>query len=189
MLLSLIGAGGTGKTEVFKKIKEKHPGWQYFTEGVRHQVPAFGYNNPYEIVDKLGIAAFELMNINSWSVIDPKVNTILNPKVNIVTDRSSIDNYAYYLLHRISKQDFEAETLIRNMAKYYASLTDIFVYFSIGKIPLVSDNMRPESLEYQQKIGLKIDQAIKQLDIPESKIYPLNSISLNERVEEILLLS
>ena len=32
MFLSLIGAGGTGKSEVFKKIKEKYLEWQYFTE-------------------------------------------------------------------------------------------------------------------------------------------------------------
>ena len=186
MFLSLIGAGGTGKSEVFKKIKEKHPEWQYFTEGVRHQVPAFGYKNPYEIVNELGIAAFELMNINSWSVIDHKVNTTLNPEVNIIADRSAIDNYAYYLSHRVSEQDFDAETLIRNMAKYYASLSDFFVYFPTGKIPLVGDNMRPESYLYQAQIDRKIKQAIKKLEVPESKIYHLKSVDLEERVDEVL---
>ena len=126
------------------------------------------------------------MNINSWSVIDPKVNTLLNPNVNIITDRSAIDNYAYYLFHRISDQDFDAETLLRNMAKHYASLNDIFVYFPIGKIPLEGDDMRPESTQYQAQIDRKINLAIKKLEVSESKIYHLKSVDLEERIDEVL---
>ncbi len=77
MIIALTGAHGTGKTTVFDVLKKKYPSFVYFTEGVRHQVPAFGYSNPYDIVNEIGIGAFELMNINSWSIIDPKSNSLL----------------------------------------------------------------------------------------------------------------
>jgi len=104
MLVSLVGSIGVGKTTIFNQIKKRYPQWQYFTEGVRHQTLDFGYKNPYKIVDEIGIGAFELMNINSWSVIDHKSNTALNLKNNIVTDRSAVDNFAYYLLHKKIRQ-------------------------------------------------------------------------------------
>ena len=186
MLISLMGSHGTGKTSVFDIIRNKNPQWQYFTEGVRHQVPSFAYEDPYKIIEEVGVGGFQLMNINSWSVIDPGVNSILDPRKNIVTDRSSIDNYAYYLDLKNTKQDFDSEKLIKGMAKHYASFVDLFVYFPIGLFPLEGDNMRPDDIDYQKRINEQIQVAFNELEVPSSKIHKLESIDLDERVTEVL---
>ena len=188
MLVALVGSQGTGKTTVFNKIKEIHPEYQFFTEGVRHQMPAFGYKDPYEIVDELGIGAFELMNINSWSVIDPKLNTALNLEKNIITDRSAADNYAYYLCLRQTPADFASERLLKSMAKYYASLVDVFVYFPLSTIPLVGDDMRKDSKDHQKNVDLAILDSFDALKVPKTKIYTLKAVGLEDRVKEVLTL-
>jgi len=186
--MSLVGSHGVGKTKVYNLIKERNPSWQCFSEGVRHQVPSFGYEDPYKILDEIGIGAFELMNINSWSVVDPKVNTTLDPRINILTDRSSVDSFGYYLALRKSQADFDVGGLVKGMAKYYASLVDIFVYFPIGPFPLKGDKMRPNDKEYQKLVDEKILVAFKELGVPESKIHRLRSVKIDERVEEVLKL-
>ncbi len=188
MLIALIGSHGTGKTTVFDAIKKIRPQWQYFSEGVRHQVPAFGFTDPHQIVGEIGIGAFELMNINSWSIIDPQVNSLFNRKIPTFMDRSPIDNYAYYLTLK-GENDVKFEKLVRGMAKHYAGIIDLFVYFPIGIFPLKGDDMRPDDKEYQKRLDQNFREALKELGIPESKIYALKAITVKGRVEEILALT
>ena len=185
MIISLVGSHGTGKTAVFEQIRLKHPEYQYFKEGVRHQVPSFGYGDPYKIVDEYGIGIFEVMNINSWSVIDPNVNTRLDTNGTIVTDRSSVDNYAYFLT--LKKQgDIKLQRIIKQMAEYYASLVDRFVYFPTGAVRLQKDHMRPGGDNYQKSVDENIRKAFEDLGVPKPKIHHLQSYSVEERVEEVL---
>jgi len=188
MILALTGSHGTGKTTIFEAIKAGCPDYLYFSEGVRHQVPAFGYSDPHKIVDEIGIGAFELMNINSWSVIDYKVNTALDLKTTIITDRSSIDNYGYYLTLKNKSVDSKVEKLVKNMARYYASLIDIFVYFPIGVFPLKADNMRSGDEDYQNRLDENIMKTFSEFEVPQSKIYRLKPTTVEERVNEILKL-
>lgn len=193
MITALVGAHGTGKTTVFNVLKERHPEWAYFTEGVRHQAPAFGYGSPYHIVEEVGIGAFELLNLNSWSVIDPAVNTLLDPERRVVTDRSAVDNYAYFLTLKRQTDDPQlqeinarVEPLVRKMARHYASLVDRFIYFPIGKFPLVGDDMRPADTEYQQQMAREMGFAFHSLNVPQIKIHTLEALTIDDRVEEVL---
>lgn len=185
MLLSLIGSHGTGKTSVFKVLKEKHPEWQYFTEGVRHQVPAFGYQSPYDLVADHGICVFEIMNINSWSVIDSRVNPLIGSNMPIITDRSAVDNLAYFLTEKRTQRDEVVEPLVRAMAQHYASLVDRFVYFPVGVFPLVGDEMRKSDLTHQMDVDQNVVRALQELNISEVKVHLLQAKSIEERVEEI----
>ena len=115
-------------------------------------------------------------------------NTALDPKQDIVTDRSSVDNYAYYLSLKKSKQDLAAEKLIKGMAKHYASLVDIFVYFPTGVFPLEGDKMRPSDVRYQLKVDKNILRAFSELGVKRSRIHTLKSANLNDRLEEVLKL-
>jgi len=188
MIIALIGSHGTGKTTIFNIIKDKYPKFQYFSEPTRHQTTALGYNSPYEIVEKFGIGTFELMNINSWSVIDPKINTTLDINRPIITDRSALDNYSYYLTLRNSEYDFYTADLIKEMTKYYCSLIDLFIYFPVGIFELVGDEMRIDNTKHQIDVDNNLVLAFKELDIPKSKVYTLKSISINDRTNEILKL-
>ena len=72
------------------------------------------------------------------------------------------------------------------MAKHYSSLIDIFVFFPIGVFPLIKDEMRPGSKEYQIKHNANMIRAFEELKIPKNKIHLLKSKSVDKRVEEIL---
>ncbi|MBI2547742.1 AAA family ATPase [Candidatus Woesearchaeota archaeon] len=185
MKFALIGSHGTGKTTVFEQIRVTHPEFQYFQEGVRHQVPSFGFESPYDIIDRIGIGAFELMNLNSWSVIDPAVNSTLDPTRTIITDRSAIEGYAYFLSLKTERDNGVAE-LIRHMSRHYASLIDTFVYFPIGVFPLSGDQMRPCRPDFQREVDDKVRVALQELDVPMDKVYRLQSKDIEGRVNEIL---
>ncbi len=185
MVIALIGSHGTGKTTVFEALKQSKPEWLFFSEAVRHQSRVFGYHDPYQVTEKLGIGVFELMNINAWSVIDPLVNSALNPEKIIITDRSAVDNYGYYLAMRETEFDAKIETLLRGMAAHYASLVDIFVYFPIGKFPLQGDELRKGSVLHQSEIEHGIQGALCELNVVHNKLYYLKSTTVHERTEEI----
>lgn len=186
MIIALIGAHGTGKTSVFNALKTKRPNFLYFSEGTRHQTTVFGYANPYQIVDEVGIGTFEAMNINSWSVIDRKVNTVLDAKKTIITDRSAIDNYGYYLTLKKGRKDVLLGTFIKKMAKHYVSLIDIFIYFPVGVFVLKNDKMRLGDEAYQKKLDKNMRKALSELGIPKAKIHELKSVKIKDRVDEIL---
>lgn len=186
MITALIGSHGTGKSTVFEELKPHIPEANFFTEGVRHQTPSFGYDNPYQLIGKFGVGAFELVNINSWSVIDPGVNSLLSKTDVVITDRSAVDNYAYFLTLAASEEDLKLLPLIRNMARHYASLVDKYIYFPTGNIELVGDDMRPSDIEYQERVASNIELALDELGVPESKVHQLGSIIVSERVKEVL---
>ncbi|HSX16279.1 MAG TPA: AAA family ATPase [Candidatus Saccharimonadales bacterium] len=185
MIIALIGSHGTGKTTVFEKLRGELPESHFFTEQVRHQMPKFGYKNPYQFIDQYGIAAFELMNMNNWNVIDPTVNTALTG-ARLITERSAIDNYAYYLALRSSEFDYKAEAVLKNMAQYYASLVDLFIYFPVGVIPLKADAMRKKDKTYQLEVDRHIRETLDRFGIGGNKIYQVHTTSVADRTKEIL---
>ena len=143
------------------------------------------YQSPYDLVVDYGIGVFEVMNINSWSVIDQKVNPLLNNAVPIITDRSAVDNLAYFLTEQRTSQDKVVEPLVRAMAQHYASLVDRFVYFPVGVFPLVGDEMRKRDVEHQEVVDRNVIRALQELGISEKKIYRLRAETIEERVREI----
>ncbi|HLF54792.1 MAG TPA: AAA family ATPase [Candidatus Nanoarchaeia archaeon] len=184
--ISLIGSHGTGKTTIFDKIKEQRPELRYFRESVREFVPALGYASPWDLVREFGIGPFELMNMNSWAVMDPAQNSLLQQNDTIVTDRSAIDNFAYYLTLCTGQTDFDVEELLKRMGQYYASLTTKFVYFPIGAIPLKGDDMRPSDSDLQRRVDENISRAFRILRVPEQKVHLLKSTTIDGRTKEVL---
>ncbi len=185
MIIALIGSHGTGKTSVCKVLKKKKPEYAYFTEGVRHQVLKFGYKDPFQIAEKFGIGAFELMNVNSWSVIDSDANTLLAKNRTVITDRSALDNYAYFLALKKAPDKKVAE-LVKRMCKHYAGLVDKFIYFPVGAITLKGDDMRPEDADFQKKVDQCIRKAIRELGVNKNKVYVIKKGSPEMRTEEVM---
>jgi len=183
--ISLIGSHGTGKTTVFEELKRKRPDYKYFSSSVRYMMPILGYKNSWELTKEIGAGHFELMNLNSWSVIDPKQNTLLKPEDAVITDRSAVDCYAYFLTLRDKPADYELGNLIKLMAKHYASLITGFIHFPTGVFPLKGDETRPADERLQKKVDENIPRALYGLGIPEKRVYHIRSTSVDDRVEEV----
>ncbi|MFA5854054.1 MAG: AAA family ATPase [Patescibacteria group bacterium] len=189
MRVALTGTHGVGKTTVFEKVKERRPDAAFFSEAVRHQMLAFGLGHPIDdVCRKYGIGAFELFNMNTWSVIDPSVNTELRADRLVITDRSTIDSFAYFLAMQSTLFDSHLEPLVLKIAQYYASLYDLFIYFPRDVFPLVGDDMRPDSIEFQRKVDACLWRAFGIFETPEKKIHRLQATTVDARVEEVLAL-
>ncbi len=184
--IALIGSHGTGKTTVFEELKKRKQDYKYFSSAVRHMMPALGYKTPWELIARIGEGQFELMNMSSWAVIDPKQNTQLKAEDTIITNRSTVDYSAYYLTLRERPTDYELGDIIKGIAKHYSSLVDHFVYFPTGVFPFKTDHMQPENSDFQKKVDTAIPRALHWLGIPEKKVYHLKSTTVDARVEEAL---
>ena len=184
--IALIGSHGTGKTTVFEELKKRKPDYKYFSSSVRHMMPILGYKNAWELTEKMGAGQFELMNMNSWAVIDPKQNTQLKMGDTVITDRSAVDCSAYYLTLRDKAADYELCDVLKKIAKHYASLVTSFIYFPAGVFPLKGDEIRPNDERLQKKVDLNIPRALHWLDVPEKRLYHLRSATVEDRVEEVL---
>jgi len=187
MHIALAGSHGVGKTTVFDLLRERRPDAAYFSEAVRHQMPAFGIGHPIDDVCRIyGIGAFELFNMNAWSVIDPAVNTLLTESRLIVTDRSAVDSYAYYLAMRETSVDALLEPLVRAIARHYASLIDLYVHFPIGIFPLHGDDMRPADDSFQREIDKCFVEALDILGVPKTRVHTLCATDPIDRANEVL---
>lgn len=189
MLVALTGTHGVGKTSVFEPLKFLCPEAAFFSEAVRHQMKAFGFGHPInDFCRTYGIGAFELFNMNAWSVIDPEVNTLITTKRLVITDRCTVDSIAYYLAMRSTVIDSLLERPVLSIARHYASLYDLFVYVPRGVFTLVGDEMRPDDVVFQKRVDERISQAFELLDVPPSKVYRLTATSVEDRVKEVLAL-
>ncbi len=188
MIIALIGAQGTGKTTIFNELGRCLPRSSFFSEGTRHQMPSFGFGNPYELIDQHGVGVFEVLTINAWATTDEVTNTLLAKAKNnlVITDRCAVDNYAYYLTLKAGAQDEQLGELIRQMAVHYTQLVDRFIYFPTGRIPLVADRMRPDNTAYQQAVDTNIWKALQDLRVDPQKIHSLEAVGIDERVAEVL---
>jgi predicted ATPase len=184
--IALIGSHGTGKSTVFEELKKRKPDYKYFSSAVRHMMPALGYKNAWELINRIGTGQFELMNMSTWAVIDPKQNTQLKPEDTIITDRSAVDYSAYFLTLRERPTDYELGDLIKGIAKHYSSLVDHFIYFPTGVFPFKADHMQLENSDFQEKADTAIPRALHWLGIPEKRVYRLRSAAVEDRVEEAL---
>ncbi len=186
MTISLIGAHGTGKTTIFNLLKAEHPDWQFFGENIRHLMPKFGYQDPYEMAAEVGSGAFQLMNVNAWCMIDPDSNSQFDKTRPAICDGAVISNYIYYQALRKTEADLKLENAFIRVASYYATLIDKFIYFPIGMIPLMADPMRPGDYDFQKRIDDQIPLAFAQLKIPPEKIYKLKTNTPEQRLAEVL---
>ena len=171
MLIALTGSHGVGKTTLFTSLKERYSA-QYLSSATRHQSDRFGYGDPVAFAKSIGSAAFQMMNMNMWTVIDPAVNTLLDSRLPIITDRCSVDNYAYYLALR-TERDAPLHCLVTEMAKHYASFIDTFVYFPTGKFPCVGGDKRLADPLFQQQVDDAWHEAFEALGCEKSKLYTL----------------
>ena len=173
MIVGIIGSHGTGKTSTINEIKKIYPQWIYINEATRNLIPILGYRNPYTFIEDYNISYYECLMFGYWSIIDKNQNPLLKSNnITIITDRSPIDNLAYYYLHR-KDNEFSNESYLERLCNHYANLYDIFFYIPI-KFKIQNSEMQP--LITQKKMDGLIKSLLKKYNIPykcESRVKKL----------------
>lgn len=177
MIVAIIGSHGVGKTSTINRIKELCPKWLYVSESTREIMPKLGFYNPYEFVDKYGIAFYESIIMSQWSCLKLLRNSNQNY---IILDRSPIDNLAYYYLHR-TNDEMIYENIMLKLTQYYLHFIDELVYFPTGVFKLIPDSM--QKVETQEQLNRIIINLLKQFS---KKYYIVSSTSIEDRAKEII---
>jgi nicotinamide riboside kinase len=179
--IAFIGAHGTGKTTLAKILAEKLD-IPLISEGVREKKKQY---------DKTGLNINEFFNPKGSQLIFSNFQHELlieriydeNEKVHFVSDRSTIDNFAYYATSKysepISEKTFKAyEYLCLQQAKKY---THIFL-ISIAIIP-ENDGVRDTTYKSQLIVENFIRGFCEKNNI---KFIELKSNSIENRINEVL---
>ena len=93
MRVAIYGASGTGKTTVAKMIKQEF-GLPFNPVGSRTVAKEMGFDNPYDVDAAGKRAEFQ------WKLVESKV-AWERAHEQFVTDRTTLDNLAYTMLHDI----------------------------------------------------------------------------------------
>ncbi len=185
MITALVGAQSTGKTTISRELQRSLPGFAFFAHNTKHQVQEFGYRDIHQLIGQVGAGVFEVISMNAWVVTDASANNMLPRSADAVLNQSVIENYAYFLALGTTEADRSLYTLVHQMAKYYTSLIDQFIYFPVG-----NDQLDEKLLPYDQALQKAVDQNIwrvfRELGVSEDKIHMLDATDINGRVTEIL---
>lgn len=178
--INFCGAQGTGKTTLFEAVKkdEMFKGWDFYSEVVRQML-----EREEIIINENGNSESQKKIFDAYSEILDKMFD--NPSV---SDRCIIDVAAYTSrlfdtcnpkdedYNKLSNEDFrERKEVVRR--KYELSL---IVYFPI-EFPLVKDGVRSVDEKFQKDVDMKIQQFLKNYDVP----YITITGSVEERLEQL----
>ena len=183
--IALMGPHGTGKTTVYEALRKQRPDFSYFSTPEKYLLSGLKYKDSFDMIKKIGIGQFALMNISTWAAIDPIFNTTLEQKQTIIADGSMVETSAQYLVQRETSKDYELCDVLKRIAKYHAALITKFIYFPIGVLPIKTNETLPER-SLLQKIDENIPRAFGWLGVPDSIVHRLKSVSIEDRVREVL---
>jgi nicotinamide riboside kinase len=168
MLISVIGAHGTGKTTAISKLHNllNAEGDTYIiiNETTRHC--------PFHIGKSLGKQSLD------WTISTQRYfeDNCLNMCSSVITDRNMIDQYAYYI-HFIG----EDKTIENELINRYSYCNHIFL-MPLNPAYLVSDGLRPIDLKFQEDINSIILHILDKLRI---NVVLFNENSINEIIDMV----
>lgn len=148
---SICGSHGVGKTTVINKIKAAYPDYIYIDEATRFLMPELGFENPYDFVDKFGIAFYESIIMSQWAIL-PSIVKIANGP--IILDRSPIDNLAYYYMLRSDNEE-KYEVVLKKLCEIYCKYIDMYLFIPTGIFDLVPDSMQIKETQYELESIIK----------------------------------
>lgn len=174
--IGIVGAQGVGKTTLAQALSSLL-NCPLIEEQIRKSVDKFnvlGYRTPDQLV------------ISKWYphlMFDILINQVQMEhfaKDGFVSDRTTLDYYAYYDLlsnePQIIRDIIEGLFLPRVKNSY-----DIIFYLPIA-FPLVGDNYRNEDINFQRKVDRKIQKLLTQY----TKVTTLHTYTLNDRLQEAI---
>lgn len=174
MRIALTGSSGTGKTTLAKYIAEKYK-LEVNPIGARQVAAMMGFSNPYD-VDKAGKRSEFQQRL-----VREKINWEQSHE-EFVTDRTTIDNLSYSILHDIHSIDEELFMLQLESVQRYTHM----IYCPARVFCKVdSDPNRVSNLTYQ-RIFDTLSQALHR----DSGVYTYRQLTLHtpkfERRKELV---
>jgi deoxyadenosine/deoxycytidine kinase len=182
----ITGASGVGKTTLAKYISENY-GIPYISASAKDVWPRFGFENHEDALRKC--LADPILGFEYQKAIWVKRHDALSlAGDNFITDRSPIDNYAYYIL----QQGYYSEEYNKAMnslciADFALANTVIFIRLS-SDIILENDGKRILNITYQKlvdnTIGWVLSHQFGLLTYKKELIF-ISNWDFNNRIEII----
>lgn len=175
MRIGFSGSGGTGKTTTLLEVN-KILEYPVIEEGVREYLQKNNIKHFRELSPE------DIFKMQLWLLEQKEIS---ESKKNFIADRTTIDNFVYALYWLNREEAFQRPLqhyMIRCLDHAIKSY-DLIIVFPFGAIPLEDDGIRSSKEMYQFHIQLLIERMLEQVG---TNIYPLQSITLKERTEEIL---
>ena len=147
--IAITGPSGVGKTTLAKFISEEY-GIEFVSASARDVWPRFGFQNHAEALSKclrdpnLGLQYQEHILINRHKA--------LSARPVFVTDRSPIDNYAYFLLQQGYNSELHNKYMKDLCLKDY-DMVDTIIYITLGEQDEIENNGRRIcNMSYQRMV-------------------------------------
>lgn len=176
MKIGIVGSQGVGKTTLSQMLAKKLK-VPLIEEQIRKSIEMFGilgYNTPDEMVGS---------NWYSHLVFDIFKRQLYAENTangRFISDRTTLDYFAYYELLTNDEQFFI--DIFRNLfLGYYQKNYDLLIYVPI-MFPIPEDNYRNTNETFR----LKVDQHLQSLLNLNNNVYKIKSLTLNDRINEII---
>ncbi len=176
--IGVLGTHDTGKTtlafSLCSKLKSKHLFVGFVEESVR-ECP-FPINQMTNFLSQYWI-------LNKQIIDEIEKHERYNV---IVTDRTTIDNYAYALraskMGKISKDDLE---ILRIKSQHWAKTYNFLFYAKIPKKKLEDDGFRDTTKQFQKEIDQIIKELIKEWNLEVTELDGTNDDRLELALETL----
>ena len=182
--IAITGASGVGKTTLAQFISKEYD-LPFISASARDAWPQFGFENHQQALTeclkdpKLGLNYQQCILLNR--------HMALSKASSFVTDRSPIDNYAYFML----QQGYESEdnnNTFRDLCRVDYKQLDAVIFIQVNNKMTIEDNgRRLVNLSYQRMVDSVIRMVLEEeFESLKPTLY-LNTWDFSERVSEVKL--
>jgi GTPase SAR1 family protein len=175
--IAIIGSAGVGKTSLLEalfKMDRISSQYQKIPEQVRVLCAERGYTSPYQIDDDVNEFREEILlrQIQSESASQ-----------SFIADRSTIDAWVYFMLWSWNMVEIDRAESFYQAAYKQAQQYDLLIYLPI-MFEAKDDNFRWANATYQKQVDRLLLAMVDSWTL-RSKLYTVQSLKLEDRVEEI----
>lgn len=172
MKIAFVGTHGTGKTtlahELVMKLKKKGVDAGFMSEVAR--------NCPFPINEET------TRKSQVWIILSQIIKELEAEKHNdtIVSDRSVLDGYCYYV------RKFGRAQFLEELIKVHLKTYDYIIRVPIRKGFLIKDKVRSTDEEFQKDVDKVFDRMLKEFKVKHIVLKEMQTSSNKQIVESVL---
>jgi predicted ATPase len=180
MRIALTGASSTGKTTLLNDLIQTTVFIKYGIKSILMDTRS--------ILSKMGLRADGYgsdparMKVFQWALLEEKVK-LENLETNYITDRSTVDLAAYWLIRDVTGGLSEEDERYLGDCKAFASKYDLHIHLPFGVIPFTDDGNRPKERLFNEGICRTVHRLLNEWNLPHLSIESVDRV---ERVREVL---